>query len=168
MYSLAAGGRVQISGSLTTEEIIELNEIKDLKVIQFSNDIELETFSKMNEILFSSRSDVILRVYGYYQTVCDLSFLHLLPDLRRLYVECHDRVENIEALASLKNLVEINLSIFSLETFEVLSLVPDGLQKLILGQTKSKRPGISVIERFTDLKELLIVGHTKKQKRPSQ
>ena len=51
MYSLAAGGRVQISGSLTTEEIIELNEIKDLKVIQFSNDIELETFSKMNEII---------------------------------------------------------------------------------------------------------------------
>ncbi|WP_226678566.1 leucine-rich repeat domain-containing protein [Mesobacillus jeotgali] len=161
MYSLTSDGRVQINGSLTTDEITELLKNKKLQVIQFSSDIEPETFTKLNETLFSNRSDVILRVYGYYQTVCDLSFLHLLPNLRRLYVECHDRVENVETLASLKNLAELNLSIFSLESFEVLSLVPDGLHKLMLGQTKSKKQSLSAIERFKDLEELLIVGHTK-------
>lgn len=161
MYSRVTDGVIQIKNALTPEEITELRNDKGLKTIQFSSDIELETFQRMNDELFSSRSNLILRVYGYYQTVCDMSFLHHLTNLTRLSVECHDKVENIEALSSLKNLLELNLSIYNLETFEVLSMIPDELQKLVIGETKSKKPSLSVIERFTDLKELLIVGHTK-------
>ena len=47
----------------------------NLEVIQFSEPIELDTFERLNDLLFAKRDDVELRAYGFYGVKCDLSFL---------------------------------------------------------------------------------------------
>lgn len=161
MYSIVTKGRVQIKGNMTEEEINELLNYKELEVIQFQSEIEHNTFQKLNDILFSTRDDVVLRVYGFYNSKCDFSFLKNLPNLSRFYAECYEMVENLEAITSLKNLKELNLSIYALESFDILSKIPDSLEELVLGETKSKKPNLSILERFRNLRKLLIVGHKK-------
>jgi hypothetical protein len=161
VYSIVSKGRVQISDRLTDEEVRELIQYNELEVIQFQSEIEQETFQKLNDILFSVRDDVVLRVYGFYNSKCDFSFLENLPNLSRFYAECYEMVENLEAITFLKKLKELNLSIFGLESFDILSKIPDTLEELVLGETKSKKPNLSILERFENLRKLFIVGHKK-------
>ncbi|MGG0186185.1 hypothetical protein [Bacillus rhizoplanae] len=161
MYSIITEGRVQIKGKMTKEEVHELLNYKDLEVIQFQSEVEHDTFQKLNDILFSVRDDVVLRVYGFYNSKCDFSFLERLPNLSRFYAECYEMVENLEAITFLKKLKELNLSIFGLESFDILSKIPDTLEELVLGETKSKKPNLSILERFGNLRKLFIIGHKK-------
>jgi hypothetical protein len=161
MYSLVHEGRVQIKDKLTEGEIKELLNYKELEVIQFQSEIEHDTFQKLNDILFSKRDEVVLRVYGFINSRCDFSFLKKLPNLSRFYAECHEMVENLEAITYLKKLIELSLSIYSIESFDILSQIPDTLDTLVLGETKSKKPDLAVLDRFTMLRELFIVGQTK-------
>ncbi|RUL54023.1 hypothetical protein [Lysinibacillus antri] len=161
MYSIITEGRVEIKKFLTEEEIQALLNYKELEVIQFQSVIEHETFQMLNDILFSVREDVVLRVYGFYNSTCDFRFLEKLPNLARFYAECHQMVENLEAITNLKKLKKLMLSIYGLESFDILSKIPDTLEELVLGQTKSKKPNLSILERFRNLRKLLIVGHKK-------
>ncbi|MEI5908572.1 hypothetical protein WAK64_16110 [Bacillus spongiae] len=161
MYSEVTAERIQIKEELTKEEVNELVNNKDLKVIQFSEEVEKSTFHLLNDILFARRSDVVLRVYGFYSKECDLSFLSKLPNVTRFYADCLQNVRNLDAILNLKKLVELNLDIFKLDTLEILSKVPGSLEVIMLGQTKSKKPDLAVLERFTNLKKLYIEGHKK-------
>lgn len=161
MYSEFSKGRIQIQGKLTQEEVNDLVDKKDLELIQFSEDVEPITFQLLNDVLFAKRNDVVLRVFGFYSKECDLSFLAKLPNVSRFYVDCHENVKNLDAIANLKKLVELSIGIFELDTFEVLNTVPDTLEVIMLGQTKSKKPDLAVLERFTKLKTLYVEGHKK-------
>ncbi|KYG27744.1 hypothetical protein [Alkalihalobacillus trypoxylicola] len=161
MYSIVTEGRVQIKSRLTDEEVHELLNYKALEVIQFQSEIEHNTIQKLNDILFSVRDDIVLRLFGFTNSKCDVSFLKKLPNLSRLYLECYEMVENLEAITSLKKLKELSLSIYGNESFDILSKIPDTLEELVLDETKSKKPDLTVLERFKKLRELVIVGHTK-------
>ncbi len=161
MFKELSKGRVEIENDLSEKEVNELANNKGLEVIQFSEPIEDSTFEILDNILFSIRDDVVLRAYGFYSKVCDLKFLLRMPNLARFYVECHGEVENLDYIATLEHLKELNLSIFSLDNFTILAKVPDTLEILTLGQTRSKKPDLEVIKRFSQLKTLFIGGHTK-------
>jgi hypothetical protein len=161
VYKEISKGRVEIEDSLTEKEVNELANYKGLEVIQFSKPIEDSTFEILDGTLFSVRNDVTLRAYGFYSSDCDLNFLLSMPNLDSFYVECHGEVKNLDNIAALKNLKELNVSIFSLDNFNILSKVPDTLEILILGQTRSKKPDLEAINRFSKLTTLHIEGHTK-------
>lgn len=68
-------GRVDFASSLTRTEINSLVGDPQLKILQTCDAVESATWEMMNDLLFAMRPDVELRVYGFYSSECDLSFL---------------------------------------------------------------------------------------------
>jgi hypothetical protein len=64
----------------------------------------------------------------------------------------------IEHVAALENLEEIHIAIFSLESFDFLSSLPNGLKSLTLGPTKSRKPHLKGLGRFHSLRKLGLAG----------
>lgn len=160
MYTILTKKRIQIEDRLSDEEIQELLDNEDLEVLQLASEIEPTTLQTLNDRLFSVRTDVTLRVYGRYSSVWDLSFLQYLPNVTCLNIEGGD-AESIEAITMLPKLKKLNYSLYDIQDFNVLGQIPDTLEELVIGETKSKKPDLSVLERFKQLRKLVNVGHTK-------
>ena len=87
----------------------QLLAMPKLKVIQFHDVKPNETtLNILNEVIFKSRKDITLRVYGYPDTWSDISFLSLLPDLERFDWDTAVFGSN-EPLYKLKKLVHLGL-----------------------------------------------------------
>jgi hypothetical protein len=67
-------------------------------------------------------------------------------------------VENVSALEKIESL---QVGIYHLEGFRFLDQVNKHLKKLSLGQTKSKKPDLSVLSRFESLEEIYLEGQQK-------
>jgi hypothetical protein len=80
-----------------------------LKVFQF-HDVKPneQTLRLLNDLLFSNRKDITLRVYGYSDTWADINFLRSLPELERFDFDTKVFGSN-EPLYSLKRLVHLGL-----------------------------------------------------------
>jgi hypothetical protein len=132
-------GRVDFTHSLSDEEVESLAADPGLKILQTSAPVDAETWDLLNDGLFALRSDVELRVYGFYSTVCDLSFLRRLPNVRRFLADCLMDARGVEHIASLKNLESLSVGIYSLASFDFLEDLPHkNLAELSLGPTKSQ------------------------------
>lgn len=160
MFIEFSKGRLEINNKLSEEEVYELLAYKDLEIIQFSKPVDHYTLELLNNILFSERDDVELRIYGAYNR--DLSFLSILDNVSRLTLDCIvGEVTNLDTITQLNKLKELHIGIFNLDSFEILNHVPDSLESITLGQTQSKKPDLSVLERFSNLKQIYIEGHIK-------
>jgi hypothetical protein len=113
------------------------------------------------EFLLPARPDIEIRIYGHYSENCDLSFLKNIPNVRKLSVDCLMEASNVEMLDRLQNLEALSVGIYSLENFSFLNSLPNTLTTLFLGATKSKKPKLTNLGRFTDLKKLYIEGQQK-------
>ena len=71
------------------------------------------------------------------------------------------KAKGIEVVTALKNLEALGIGIFELDNFDFLNKINPNLKKLFLHQTRSKKPGIDVIERFTLLEELYLEAQSK-------
>ncbi len=58
-------GRVNFSDSLTDEEVESLASDPTLEILQTSSRVDTETWSLLDESLFSLRHDVELRISGF-------------------------------------------------------------------------------------------------------
>lgn len=154
-------GLYPISSGFTRNDLIKLVENTNVKRIQFSeklNEIELKL---LEEIIFSKRKNIELRVYGFYNQECNLSFLENIPSLKMLSVDCLMKATNIEVVTKLKNIESLGIGIFNLESFEFLKDVNPNLKQLSLHQTKSKKPNLNLIDKFTNLEFLYLEGQSK-------
>ena len=70
-------------------------------------------------------------------------------------------VDNLNVISQLHNLKSLHIGIFYLDSLEIFNHVPDTMESIILGQTKSKKPDLAVLERFRGLKKIYIEGHAK-------
>lgn len=161
MFEELGGGRVEITDQLSEPEAIELTGLRALHTIQFSSSISKETFKLLEAHLFSKRNDVVLRAHSFYFSTCDLSNLSYVPSLKRLYIDVDRRVENLDVIHSLPLLTELELSVYRLESLEILNGVTDKLTKLTIGPTKSTKPNLSVLSRFSRLNCLELEEHIK-------
>ncbi|WP_426445300.1 hypothetical protein ACP26L_18655 [Paenibacillus sp. S-38] len=161
MYSQTSKGRIDIKSNLSEAEVQELVTLTDLEVIQFSEPLEPYTFQLLNDQLFAKREDVELRVYGFYDKTCDLSFLSALPHVTRFTVDCIREVEHLDAILHLGQLKALHIGIYHLDSFDILARIPATLESLMLEQTRSKKPDLAVLERFSGLTTLYIEGHTR-------
>lgn len=161
MYEDIGGGRVEITDRLTESEVLELIQLETLHTIQFSDVVSQETFMLLEAHLFSKRDDIVLRAHSFDFARCDLSNLAYVPSVRRLYVDVDRRITNLNVIHQLRSLTELVLHVYRLESLDILDGVTEHLIDLSIGATKSTKPDLSVISRFSRLKRLRIEGHTK-------
>lgn len=155
-------GRVDFEISLTAAEVEVLVADPQLRILQTSSPVEPATWDMLDEMLFSRRPDIELRVYGFYCSACDLSFLPRLRHVRRFAADCLIEAKGVEYFVCLENIESLSIGIYSLESFDFLEDLPIGrLRTLSLQATKSKRPSLRPLARFDQLRTLYIEGQQK-------
>jgi hypothetical protein len=153
--------RCNFEGELTTSEFEDLRNNATLHTLQTDKPIAPSNWKRLEAEFFSIRKDVSFRVYGFYGEECHISNIALIPSLKHFYADCLRSCEGLEALKDLKNLSTLSLGIENLTSFDFLKDINSGLKILSLGKTKSSKPDISVIERFSELTDLTVCGHKK-------
>jgi hypothetical protein len=150
--------RVNFTRSLTDSEIEQLISDPDIQILQCCEPVELDTWDLLNRILFAQRPEITLRVYGFYSSTCDLSFLNRMENVRRFCADCLIRATGIEHVATLEKLEHLRISVYNLDSFDFLKQIPDGINSLSLGPTKSKKPRLDYLSRFQFLSRLGLAG----------
>lgn len=154
--------RYNFQEPLLPEEIELVASDADAKVIQTSEPVSLETWQQLNISLFSRRPDIEARVWGFHNKTCDLSFLSLLTNVRRLAVDClHDTVSGIEHITSIPDLESLSVGIWQLEDFDFINSISPRLRHLALSQTRSKKPSLAPLKRFMELETIYLEGQQK-------
>jgi len=151
-------GRVEFSRNLSHGEIEQLVSDRDIHTLQCSSPVEPETWELLNQVLFPQRPEITLRVYGFYSSTCDLSFLNKMKNVRRLSADCLVKATGFEHIAALEKLEALSIGVYSLDGFDFLKNIPDGINSLTLGPTKSKRPRLDFLSRFQLLSRLFLAG----------
>jgi hypothetical protein len=140
--------RLEFERNLTPAEVEKLASDAEIRVLQCASPVEPHTWDLLNEGLFVRRPEIDLRVYGFYSTVCDLSFLNRLGNVRRFSADCLRNAVGMEHRGSLEKLNELSVGVYNLESFDFLKLIPAGIKSLSLGATKSKKPRLDLLARF--------------------
>jgi hypothetical protein len=148
--------RVKFERTLTFREAEQLVSDPKVRTLQCSSPAEPGTWDLLNRILFAARPEIELRVYGL--SVCDLSFLDRMNNVRRFSADCLMSAASLERIAALENLKELTVDIYGLDSFNFLEHVPDGIKSLCLGVTKSKKPRLDLLSRFQSLSLLYLEG----------
>jgi len=164
------GGRYHLEPGLTPDDLLAIRDDPAAQVVQFSERLNESDYELLEDVVFSTRPDIELRVFGWYGYYIDLSFLRRIPSATKLLLEglelgSADEIPGhwagIEVLSERPNLSELTLGILDLQSFEFLSEIVPTLRLLSLEDTFSKRPSLAPISRFTDLQELRVEGHNK-------
>src|SRR5262245_20782352 len=80
--------RIDFRGPLTAREVDSLADGDQVRFLQTSSPVDLGMCDLFNEALFSPRSNITLRLYGFYSSVCDLSLLSRLPNVQEFTADC--------------------------------------------------------------------------------
>lgn len=153
--------RMEVDHSLTRREANRLATDPALKVIQTVGPLPRATWELLDEQLFARRHDVQLRLYGHYREDCDLRITKYVPHVRHLAADSLQTASYVEAIADLPMLDTLSLGIYDLDSFTLLDRLPADLQALTLGQTRSKKPDLESLARFSQLRTVYIEGHTR-------
>ncbi|WP_052461064.1 leucine-rich repeat domain-containing protein [Psychroserpens mesophilus] len=154
-------GQYQISKGIRKRELEKLASNKKTQSIQFASPLSNNEIDLLEKIVFSNRPDISLRVYGHYGENCDLTFIKKIPSLRKFSADCLMDAKGIEVVTELNNLEELGVGIYNLDNFDFLESINPNLKELYLQKTKSKKPKISSISRFTELEYLYLEGQQK-------
>lgn len=152
---------VDFDDSLSAGDLRELAKRPDLLLLQCSAPVSDSVWCAINEQFCPLRPDVVLRAYGHYSSDCDLSFVRLLPNVRRFAADCLQRASNVEAIGQMQGLESLSLGIYEATDFGVLERLSPTLTSLSLGATRSKRPRLAPIARFRSLQVLYLEGQSK-------
>jgi len=152
--------RAEFDGAVSESDLQQLAGLSTVKTLQCSSPVKDPVWSLLNDRFFSVRPDVELRVYGHYSTECDLSFAGRMTRVRRFAADCLMRARNVEAIADMPHLEALSLGVFELQDFRLLDVVSPALLTLSLGATRSKKPRLSALNRFTSLKRLYLEGQS--------
>lgn len=148
--------RCNIVSNVSIRELESLVENQNVKTIQFVKPLRIADFQNLEKIVFSKRTDIWLRAYGHYSSICDLSFLKYVPSVRRVSADALNSVSNIDAITEIKDLEELWVDVYDLSNFDFLDRLPVTLRTLGLGETSSRRPSIASISRFEQLTYLFL------------
>ncbi len=150
--------RIDISESVTGEEIQALIEDKELKVLQCSSPLTSRSWKLLNDEFFTRRPEVELRVYGFYSSVCDFVFTSGMNNVHHFSADCLMDGLGVEHIAAMENLESLGIGIFHLNSFRFLDVVTPRLKRLFLGRTQSHKPDLAPLSRFTFLEKIYIEG----------
>ena len=153
--------RAQFAEPISRRDLSSVSRDREIRIVQTATPITDASWERLNAELFSRRPDIELRVYGFYWNDCDLSFARRMTHVRHFAADSLQEASNVEAVAEMPQLESLGLGIFNLESFGVLDQVSPGLSRLFLGATRSKRPSLAPLGRFSELRELSLDGQQK-------
>ncbi|MEN7550806.1 hypothetical protein AAG747_22990 [Rapidithrix thailandica] len=152
-------GQYQIAKGITKNDLERLANNPRTKTIQFVDPLDNTEIDLLERIVFSKRPDITLRIYGH---TCDLTkYIDNIPSLRNISADCLMDAKGIESVIRLRNLETLGVGIFNLDNFDFLNDINPNIKALYLHQTRSKKPKIECINRFTDLEYLYLEGQQK-------
>jgi hypothetical protein len=157
----ATSVRVNLEGRTSEEDIRQLVSNPRLKVVQFSQPQSDSVWPMLNDLLFAARPEVCLRVYGFYNQVCDLAFCSRMTAVEHFKADCLRDAVGVEHVAAMLRLKTLGVGISHLQSFDFLNHLPTGLVELSLEATRSRKPDLSPLSRFTALRKLYLEGQTK-------
>lgn len=156
-----SGSRIDLNTADSIRDIRKLVPDSRVKVLQFSSRLPLKFLEALNEEFFAERPDVELRVFGFYGDNCDLSFCSRMSNVGRFRADCLSQASSAESIAEMPKLTLLGIGIFDLEGFDFLSGVSANLTELTLGQTRSRKPDLLTLSRFSSLRTLGLFGQQK-------
>jgi hypothetical protein len=143
-------------------EITALASEAHLNEIQFAAPPSRDALETLEKEILKKRQDFEVRFYGFYQSVCDLGFLQLIPSVSKLVVNClSGPIENVERIGDLQCLTSLKVGITQLRDFSFLDRLPPLLDTLSLEEAHSKNLSLKAIVRFPLLRRLYIERHNK-------
>jgi len=154
-------GQYEIYQGVTKNDLEQLTKNPKTSSIQFSTPLDKKVVDNLEEVVFSKRPDILLRVYGHYSENCDLQFIERLPSLRKLSADCLFNAKGVESIVKIQNIEILGVGIFELDNFDFLEKITPTLKELYLYQTRSKKPKIDSIRRFQNLEYLSLEGQSK-------
>jgi len=154
-------GQYQISKGVSIIDLQQIVQDTKSSSIQFVSPLSIEEIDNLEKYVFSKRNDISLRIYGHYTAECDLNFLERIPSLRRVTADCLMEAKGIEVVTKLKHLEHLGVGIYNLSDFKFLENINPNLKELAIHQTKSKRPKINCLQRFSELEYLYLEGQQK-------
>jgi hypothetical protein len=155
--------RAHVDNSSKAKDVEKLAAEPGIDWVQFAGTKPPGTkvLAMLNERFFAARPEVGLRVYGPLGGAADLGFARLMTNVRRFAADCLTRATDVDAIAAMPLLERLSLGVFELEELTVLERVPAGLTELSLGSTRSRKPSLAPLRRFTALRRLYLDGQSK-------
>lgn len=150
--------RLNFDSGITHADIENIAANKDVKVIQTDSVADKLIFKLLNDLLFSRRPEIQLRLYGYHGAVCDLAVTEFLGNVTDFSADCIINSRNLNSIASMSKLKKLSIGIYDALSFDFLEGVNQNLEKLAVMSTYSKKPKIDVISRFYNLRTVYIEG----------
>ena len=103
-----------------------------------------------------------VRFYAHYSDVFDGSVLARLPEVRSLTANCLERATNLEAIADLAHMTELQLGVYELSDRSVLERLPlERLTAFTFEETASKAMDLAPLAAAKALRHLRLFGHKK-------
>jgi len=161
LFEKSSFGRITVDSDFSEEDAIAIRDHQGVGLVQCKQELNDSVYRLLNDIVYSERPDIWFRAYGYYAGNCDFQFLENLPDVQNLSLGRISESTNIEAISELNRIDSLSIEINDLTCFEFLNSHSSTIRYLNLGKTKSKKPSLSVLERFNSLETLSIRGHRK-------
>ena len=116
----------------------------------------------INELCSKFDESLCIRFYGHYSKQFDCKTLQKIPNVKCLYIDCLQSVDNLQILKELSNLKSLSIGIYELQDTEILNADNlKNLTELIVTDTKTKAFNLDYLRQFKKLKSLRIGGHTK-------
>jgi hypothetical protein len=160
-FSMLDAERVDFSEPITASEIDYLVSYPKIEVLQCSTPIKQATWELLDSEFFRRRPEVELRIYGPDQPVCDLSFAARMSHVLHFTANSLLNARGVETIAEMPNLQTLSIGVYGLDNFNFLWNLTDKLTALVLGETKSKKPDLSPLSRFSKLTRIFLVGQQK-------
>lgn len=150
--------RIEIGKNISEQTIKKIAENLEVKIVQFTQNLDEDLWTLLDKILFKKREDITLRLYGGFS---DLHFLQKIQHIKHIAVNVLERPKGLEYLAALQGLKSLEFDIYELEDFDLLYDISDKLEILFIGKTQSKKPDLKPLEHFHHLKLLQIENQHK-------
>ncbi len=151
-------------GDVTKNEIdILLNDL-EITILALEEHKTLpsnNTWKLLNEMFFSHRPEVELKVCGFHLRPMDLTFTGILDNVCHFYADALDDARGYENIAGMGRLKTLSVGFLNLQSFEFLEGVTDRLESLFVGSTLSAKPSLLPLKRFKYLKRLFLEKHVK-------
>lgn len=127
----------EVASPLIDEDLAPLTA--EHTTVQVQSRLTDNEFARLAEFM-ADYPDVRFRVYGGYDgTIRDLDFLRYFPKLRHYAVD----------------------AIYELPSLDGIGLLPNELESLVIGRTRSKRFSLTTLRRFRNLRMLYLEGQQK-------
>lgn len=153
--------RYQIFPGVTKDELNKVAKDHKAKMLQFAEPLSDKEISLLQAVVFATRSDITLRIFGHYGHSCDLTFLQKIPSAKNIFVDCLQNATGVEVLTKFTTLDKLSIGIYNLDNFDFLKDISPNITELSIEQTASKKPSIEVIQRFSKLRYLYLEGQQK-------